>query len=194
MSRARQLLTEHEQTELLQAYWETMNGPLRTRCQAVRLYGMGYRVDEIVTITGCSVSRLRSWYATYQQAGLAGLHDKRVGGNHTYLTSEQKADLAERLRLYTPAQLLGAAAATAGGQFWTVLDLQQVVARWYAVEYRSLTSYQTLFRDCDFSYQKSSNVYKSRNEQDVAEFSAALEKKDRGCDAGATGHGDSRGG
>jgi transposase len=101
---------------------------------------MGYRVDEIVTITGCSVSRLRSWYATYQQAGLAGLHDKRVGGNRTYLTSEQKADLAERLRLYTPAQRLGAEAATAGGQFWTVLDLQQVVARWYAVEYRSLTS------------------------------------------------------
>lgn len=194
MSRERQLLTEREQAELLHAYLETPNGPLRTRYQAVRLYGMGYRVDEILTITGCSVSRLRAWYATYQQAGVAGLHDQRVGGNHTYLTSQQKADLAERLRLYTPAQLLRDEAATADGQFWTVPDLQQVVARWYAVEYRSTTSYQTLFRACDFSYQKSSGVYKSRNAQAVAEFSAALEKKGCGCDAGAADNGDSRGG
>jgi len=194
MSRERQLLTEREQAELLSAYWETPNGPLRTRYQAVRLYGMGYRVDEILTITGCSVSRQRAWYGTYQQAGVAGLRDKRVGGNHTYLTSEQKADLAERLHLYTPAQVLGEEAATAAGQFWTVRDLQQVVLHWYAITYRSLTSYQTLFQDCGFSYQKSSGIYKSRNAQDVAAFAAALEKKGSGCAAGAPGYGDSGGG
>ncbi len=69
MSRERKLLTEREQEDLLHAYLETTDGALRTRYQAVRLYGMGYEVSEIVTITGCSVSRLRAWYATYQRGG-----------------------------------------------------------------------------------------------------------------------------
>jgi transposase len=191
MSRERQLLSKAEQAELLQAYMETRDGPLRTRYQAVRLYGMGYAVDEIIQVTGCSVSRLRAWYACYQRAGPPGLVDKRVGGNHRYLTPAQKADLAERLQLYTPAQVLGEAAATADGHFWTVSDVQQVVARWYNVTYKSLTSYRSLLQECGFTYQKSQAVFKSRKEQDVAEFSAALEKKADGFVARGTPHRDS---
>ncbi len=122
---------------------------------------------------------------------MTGLVDKRVGGNHTYLTPHQKADLAERLRRYTPLQVLSEASAIADGQFWTVPDLRQVVERWYGVSYQSTTSYRTLFKACGFSYQKSSAVYKSRNQQDVAEFSAALEKKGAGPGAGGPRDGDS---
>ena len=184
MSRERKLLTEREQAELLQAYIGTKDGALRRRYQAVRMYGMGYAVAEINKLTGCSVSRLRAWYAVYQRDGVAGLRDKRVGGNHRYLTVEQKADLAERLQLYTAAQVLGEAAASADGQFWSVPDLAQAVAQWYGVQYKSQTSYRTLFKACGFSYQKRSTLYKSRNQQAVADFSAALEKKDSGCGAG----------
>lgn len=191
MSRERKVLSEREQDELLQAYLETQDGPLRTRFQAVRLYGMGYEVREILTITGCSVSRLHAWYARYQQHRVAGLLDKRAGGNHTTLTSSQRAEVAERLQHYTPAQLLGARAATADGQFWTVPDLRQVVERRYGVSYQSTTSYRTLFKACGFSYQKSSAVYKSRNQRDVAEFATALEKKDSGPGAGGRRDGDS---
>jgi transposase len=186
MSRERKLLTEREQAELLRAYIGSKDGPLRTRYQAVRLYGMGYAVSEICTITGCSSSRLRAWYAQYQQEGVAGLVDRRVGGNHTYLTARQRAELSERLHQYTPAQLLGSETATADGQFWTVPDLQKVVEQWYGVRYQSLTSYRTLLQACGFSYQKSSAIYKSRNEQDVAEFTATLEKK--GAGLGSGGH------
>lgn len=184
MSRTRQLLSEPAQAELLQAYLGTPDGALRTRYQAVRLYGMGYAVAEIVTITGCSVSRLRAWYAGYQRVGLVSLSDQRVGGNHTYLAAEQVTDLAERLHLYSPADVL-TTTATADGQFWTVPDVQQAVTQWYGVTYKSQTSYRTLLHQCRFSYQKSSGIYKSRNQQDVAEFSAALEKKGAGFRAGA---------
>jgi transposase len=186
MSKARHLLDKAAQDELLQAYQGTKDGALRTRYQAVRLYGMGYVVAEILTITGCSVSRLRAWYAAYQRSGLTGLADRRVGGNHTYLRAAQVADLAERLRLYTPAQVVPQPA-TADGQFWTVPDLQRVVQQWYGVQYQSLTSYRTLFQRCRFSYQTSKGVYKSRNEQAVADFAAELEKKGAGLAAGASG-------
>ena len=45
MSKKRQLLDEAKQEELMRAYQNTNNGPLRTRYQAVRLYGMGYKLD-----------------------------------------------------------------------------------------------------------------------------------------------------
>ena len=186
MSKKRQLLDEAKQEELMRAYQNTNNGPLRTRYQAVRLYGMGYKVDEILTITGCSVSRLRAWYAKYLADGLNALIDQRQGGNHYRLSAEQKAELSERLQHYTPAQLFGTKAATRDGQFWSVPDLAAAIERWYAVRYDSLTSYRALFKECRFSYQKSSGVYQSRSENDVAEYSAALEKKGSGLLFGST--------
>jgi acetyl esterase/lipase len=62
--------------------------------------------------------------------------DHRTGGNRDRFTQQQIDELATRLRTYTPADLFGETAATAGGQFWTVEDLQRVVQQWYNVQYK----------------------------------------------------------
>ena len=50
-------LTDSEATTLQSAELSSRNGPFRTRCQAVRLYALGYSVPAIQTITGCSGRR-----------------------------------------------------------------------------------------------------------------------------------------
>jgi transposase len=176
MSRKREQITSEQVQELLNAYDQCSHGPTRTRYQAVRLYAQGYRTAEILTITRCSHRSLMNWWHRYREKGIAGLTDNRNGGNHTLLSTEQRAELCELLHTYTPAQLLGSACAVADGQFWSVVDLATVVEQRYQVRYRSLTSYRSLFKACGFSYQRSQKVYRSRSEAKVAEFEAQLEK------------------
>ena len=79
-------LTETQTAELRQAYDRTKDGPTRTRYQAVRLYGAGYPVAQIVEITGCSRTSLMDWCRLYHAHGVRGLVDGRVGGNRAKLT------------------------------------------------------------------------------------------------------------
>jgi transposase len=177
MARKRTQLTEEQVKELKRAYASCKDGPTRTRFQAVWLYGSGYPTEEVMSITGCAWSTLMEWYRTYRRSGIAGLRDKRVGGNHAQLAHEAIKELGERLRIYTPANLFGPQAATADGQFWTVEDLSCAVQRWYGVSYRSRGSYHRLFDRCDFSYHRPAKVYKSRSDTKIAEFEEQLEKK-----------------
>ncbi len=169
-------LTEGAANHLMAAYHTTRDGLHRTRLQAVRLYGLGYRVADIETITGCARSSLMEWCRAYLERGVAGLADQRVGGHRAKLTPEQLADLTIKLHPYTPRSLLGPATATAAGQAWTVPDLQQAVQFWYGVTYRSVTSYDSLFDRCGFSYHRPTKVFKSRSERAVLEFETQLEK------------------
>lgn len=177
MARRRFELNDQQIKELTQAYQCCKDGPTRTRYQAVRLYGTGYPVKEVQDITRCSRTALMDWCREYGETGLAGLIDKRKGGNRAKLTPMQIEDLQERLHSYTPAQVFGAAAATPDGQFWTVEDLARAIAQWYGVSYKSRSSYLRLLGLCGFSYQRPAKVYKSRSEAKVAEFEAELEKK-----------------
>lgn len=170
-------LTEEQVKELTSAYTSCRDGPTRTRYQAVRLYGTGYPTEEVIRITGCAWSTLMEWCRTYSRDGIAGLVDKRRGGNRAKLTEKQLKELPTRLRNYTPANLFGTTAATIDGQFWTVEDLQRAVQQWYSVSYQSRGSYHRLFDLCDFSYQRPAKVYKSRSEAKIAEFEEQLEKK-----------------
>lgn len=170
-------LTEDQVQELTNAYTNCRDGPTRTRYQAVRLYGTGYPVPEVVKITGCSRTSLMDWCRIYHSRGVTGLVDKRMGGNRDRFTAEQIHELTGRLRTYMPGQLFGGSAATADGQFWTVNDLQRAVQQWYGVRYRAAGSYHRLFARCDFSYQRPAKVYKSRSEAKIAEFEEQLEKK-----------------
>lgn len=169
-------LTQEQVRELLEAYTREKDGPTRTRYLAVRLYGTGYPVQEILDMTGCSRSSLMGWCRTYGSQGMDGLVDKRAGGNRARLTTEQIDDLHDRLHGYTPAELLGPQASTADGQFWTVIDLQRVVQERYGMSFRSRTSYLRLLDLCGFSYQRPAKVYKSRRERDVNAFEEQLEK------------------
>lgn len=169
-------LTETQACELQGAYHNCQDAQTRTRYQAVRLYGLGYATREIETICGCSRSSLMEWCRSYQEAGVVGLVDQRVGGNRALLTPPQLERLQDLLDGYTPAQLFGAPACVGTGQFWTVGDLAQLLQREFAVSYKSATSLRELLGTCGFSYQRPAKQYKSRSALKVAEFEEQLEK------------------
>jgi transposase len=170
-------LTPAQENELKAAYSQCQDGPTKIRYQAVRLYGTGYAVEAIEDITGCSRPSLMEWCRAYRQFGVAGLVDKRRGGNRAKLTPSELEQLQNQLETYPPYQLLGRADCYGDGQFWTVPDLAKLVERKYGVMYRSATSYRTLFGRCEFSCQRPGSHYRSRNELKVLEFEQLLEKK-----------------
>jgi transposase len=170
-------ITEQQEQELVKEYLQSKNGPLRTRYQAVRMYGKGYSVQEIQALTGCSRTSLMEWRQLFLTHGVVSLKDKRLGGNRAKLTLAQLEDLKTKLSQYTPGQLFGPQAATPDGQFWTVEDLHRAIQQWYRVSYRGRNSYTELLARCGFSYQRPAKVYKSRNQEKIAEFEELVEKK-----------------
>ena len=176
MAKRKFILTEAKRKELLQAYRSCKDAATRTRYQAVRLYGEGYGVDEIMQITGCSRTSLMEWCRAYRADHSQGLVDKRVGGNRARLSKLQIEALQQMLHQYTPKERLGPKANTVNGQFWSVEDLALIVREQYGVEYQSRTSYSQLLHVCGFSYQKTEKVFKSRRESKVADFEEQLEK------------------
>lgn len=169
-------LSDEQMRALMRAHDECKNGPTRSRYLAVRLYGSGYPLKEVMDVTGCSRTSLMNWCRFYRADGVEGLSDKRAGGNRARLSPAQLEEAKKRLHTYSPAQLFGHEAASADGQFWTVTDLARGLERWYGVVYQSLSSYTRLLDWCGFSYQQPKKVYKSRSETKVAEFEAQLEK------------------
>ena len=172
MAKRKFILTDQERQQLIRVYELSKDIGTRTRYQAVRLYGEGYAVSEIESITGCSRTSLMEWCREYRVNGAAGLVDKRVGGNSAKLSKMQLEDLSYRLRQYTPKSLLGSEA----HEYWSVSELSQVIEKWYGVAYRSWSSYLRIFAACGFSYQKVEKVYKPRSELKVLEFEEQVEK------------------
>jgi transposase len=177
MARRKFTLSKQDKQELVNAFLQNKDGATRTRIQAVRMYGAGYRFEEIQRLTGCSHTSLMEWCQTYRRQGVAHLKDKRVGGNRAKLTTKQREDLKDKLHQYTPGQVLGTEAATRDGQYWTVEDLYLVVKRWYAIEYGGRNSYTELLSQCGFSYQRPAKVFKSHNQSKIADFEEQVEKK-----------------
>lgn len=173
-------LSEKEKQAFRQRESESRDTAELKRVQAVRLYGSGRAVADIIEVTGCSESSLRRWVGQYGKQGLAGLrtdYSKR-SQNSRKLSEAQCADLQQRLQHYRPDQLLAPDVRIEHGQFWTVSDLAMAVEHWYGVIYTDRGSYRNLLHRCGFSYQKTERVYKSRpSEAEVAHFEAELEKK-----------------
>jgi transposase len=171
-------LNEQEIEQFRQAEQRTRDVHELKRLQAVRLYGTGMAIKQIMDIHNCGASSIREWVQKYQQGGLSALRSHWSTQNASKLTSEQRADLRTRLHAYRPDQLLPAEVRVSGGCFWTVSDLMIVVEQWYDVTYQDAGSYRNLFKRCGFSYHRAEQVYKSRpSEAEVAEFEAELEKK-----------------
>lgn len=163
--------------QALQGAYHNSDDPLaRIRYQAVRLYGQGYRVEEIEQICGCSRPSLLEWCRDYRRDGIAGLLDQRQGGNAAKLKPPQLEELQALLHRYTPRQLFGEANCHDEGAFWTVPDVQRLVQERFGVCYRSLTSYRNLLAKCGLSVHRPGHHYKSRNEGQVMAFEEALEK------------------
>src|SRR5262245_41021398 len=119
-------LTTQQSSALQTAYLHCQDADTKTRYQAVRLYGMGYPVVQIMDITGCSRTSLMEWCRLYRENELVGLIDHRVGGNSAKLTPDQIEAIQQTLHRYTPAQRLGNEACFGGGQFWTIADLRRL--------------------------------------------------------------------
>ncbi len=166
-------LSESEIQHFRQAEQQTRDVHELKRLQAVRLYGSGVRLSEILKVVTCGESSVRQWAQHYRQNGIEALRSHWQGANANKLTPEQRADLRERVQAYRPVDLH-----LSQGQFWTVSDLRVAVQQWYGVTYHSEDSYLQLLRRCGFSYQRAERVYRSRpNVQTVNDFEAALEKK-----------------
>jgi transposase len=174
MSRQRTQLTSEQLSELQIAYDGCRDGDTKIRFQAVRLYGLCMETAEILVIAGCSRSSLMNWNRNYFEMGIAGLIDKRVGGNSAKLEPRQIKQLQEQLEQYTPEQLFGSNSFS--GQFWSVRDLAYFLERDYGVVYKSATSYRSLLKRCGLSRQKPATQYKSRSEFKVMAFEENLEK------------------
>jgi transposase len=169
-------LTEPQVGALWRAYDGCSDGDTKTRYQAVRLYGMGYPLQTVTDVTGCSISSLRAWVRVFRTAGLDGLADHRCGGNSAKLTPDQRREVEVHVQHFTPRQILGAQAHTPSGQFWTVEDLQEALRRWYGVQYQSQVSYYNLLHACGFSYQRTEKVFKSQRPAEIAAFQESVEK------------------
>jgi transposase len=109
---------------------------------------------------------------------LVGLKSQWQGENALKLSRAQRSDLKQRLQQTQPDQVISAEVRISQGQFWTVSDLQIMVAQWYGVEYATRDSYHSLLEECGFSYQRTEKVYRSQPDATVvADFEAELEKK-----------------
>src|SRR5512136_304835 len=171
-------LSKEQQQELKAAEQQASKASDLKRLIAVRLYGEGYRTQEIEVIVGCSWRSLKRWCADYQANGLAGVLDQRVGGNRAKLSDEQRVEVTTRLNSYHPDQLLPPTVRIEQGAFWTVSDLRIALDVWYDVTYQSDTSYRRLLHECGFSQQQTERQYRSRpSEEVITEFQARLEKK-----------------
>ncbi|MCZ7543295.1 MAG: helix-turn-helix domain-containing protein [Anaerolineae bacterium] len=101
-------LNDQEIEPFRQAEQRTRDVHELKRLQAVRLYGTGMSMKQIMDIHNCGESSIREWVQKYQQAGLSALRSNWSTQNASKLTSEQQADLRTRLHEYHPDQLLPA--------------------------------------------------------------------------------------
>src|SRR5262245_56262055 len=171
------VLSESEANALQAAYLHCQEADTKTRYQAVRLYGSGYRVEQICDICACSIRSLLSWSRAYRERGLTALLDHRKGGNAAKLQPDQIEKIALQLHRYTPAQLLGKDNCIGEEQFWNIGNLAALLERDYQVLYQSPTSLRTLLGKCELSIQRPAKQYKSHNQDKVIAFEEALEKK-----------------
>ncbi len=170
-------LTDEQANALQAAFLHAQDADTKTRFQAVRLYGLGYPVAQILDICACSTRSLLRWAADYQANGLSALVDHRCGGKRARLTPEQIEAVQNQLHRYSPAQLLGRAHCTGEGTFWTRADLACLLERDYHVRFQSPSSYRNLLDTCGLSYQRPAKQYKSHSDHKVMAFEEALEKK-----------------
>jgi transposase len=173
-------LSEREIIQFREHEQQTRYAAELKRLQAVRLYGRGIAMTQIMDMTGCAESSIREWVQNYKQDGIVGLrpHYERSAQNASKLTEAQRAEIERRLQQYRPDQVLSPTLRVSQGQFWTVSDLEMAVEDWYGVIYQDQGGYRHLFHRCGFSYQRAERVYKSRpSAVEITQFEAELEKK-----------------
>lgn len=173
MAKRQLQLTEAEIGQFRQAEAEARDVRELKRLQAIRLYGSGIQLRDIMDIVGAGESTIRQWAMAYRAQGVVGLRSRWQGNNAHKLTGEQRVLVKERLQQYRPVDLR-----LSEGFYWTVSDLRVAVEKWFGVIYQDETSYQTLLHNSGLSYQRTAKVYRSQpSAVAIVQFEAELEKK-----------------
>jgi transposase len=166
-------LNEEARDELKRAERATKRSSELRRMQAVRLYGSGQAMPQIVEVTRMGTRNILHCVARYREKGMQGLYEYQQTGNRTLLTDAQRRDLAEKLHQYRPTDLH-----ISQRQYWTVSDVAVAVEQWYGVVYKHTGSYVRILHRSGFTFQRSSKVYRHKpSPVALAEFEAQLEKK-----------------
>ena len=178
MAKRKLELTEQAAHEIRRAEMQSQDVRERQRLQAVRLYGIGMATELVLEAVNCSQRSIQRWVHAYCDKGVAGLKSGWSGQNAAKLSGDQRAEIKERLHQFSPDQVLAPDLRIERGQFWTISDLRVAIKHWYGVVYKSEDSYRNLLYECDFTYQHTQQVYRSRpSVQTIADFEAELEKK-----------------
>lgn len=173
MAKRKFTLTPEEIQALQQAEKTTKQVDHLRRLQAVRLYGTGTAMSAIQDLTHASERSIRQWVESYSKRGLGALRSQWKGGNSRKLSTDQKADLKQRLHNSRPVDLH-----ISQSQWWTVSDLRVVVKQWFGVVYKGSKTYQVLLHESGFSYQRSAKIYRNKpSAVALAQFESELEKK-----------------
>lgn len=166
-------LSEETIDELKQAEKATKKSSELRRMQAVRLYGSGQAVRQIVEVTRMGTRSILDCVARYREKGIDGLYEYQQKGNRTLLTDEQRRDLAGKLHQYRPVDLK-----ISQCEYWTVSDLAVAVEQWYGVVYKHRDGYIRILHRSGFTFQRSTKVYRHKpSAAALMEFEAQLEKK-----------------
>lgn len=150
MAKRRFQLNAEEARRLNMLLNECKDCLLRTRLQAILLFGTGTPIIEIQFKLGCSRASIMNWCQAYRSKGLEGLIDQRRGGNRARLRPDQLQELTRLIKTHTPQMFFGQPTTVPRGQDWTIEDLYWVVKHWYGIVYQSRTSYYNLFNRCRF--------------------------------------------
>lgn len=85
----------HSQKELRGYAKRETDARLRIRLQVIILAQQGYTVPQIVEALGVSRRPLQEYVRRYNRDGLAGLIDRRQGGNHRHLSDAEEQQIME---------------------------------------------------------------------------------------------------
>ncbi len=166
-------LSDEAIDELKRAEQTTKRASELRRMQAVRLYGSGQAVSQIVEVTRMGTRSVLDCVARYRKKGMAGLYEYQQKSNRTLLTDQQRAEIAGKLHQYRPVDLH-----ISQREYWTVSDLAAAVEQWYGVVYKHPDGYIRILHRSGFSFQRSTQVYRHQpGAAALADFEATLEKK-----------------
>jgi len=134
----------------------------KRRHQAIHLWKSHKSLSTIAHELKASKSAVWGWVFVYQQQGLKGLRPKPSPGRPSYLSAEQKGELAQVL-------LRGAQAAGYRTELWTLKRIAKVIWKEFRVRYHPNALWY-LLRGMSWSCQKPERRSCQRDEAAIAHW------------------------
>ncbi len=145
------------------------------RIQAVLMRKRKMKRSDIVEIIGKSLDSVEDWIMAYNREGIKGLMTKKPKEkNGSKLTNKQRNQIKGWLNKGTPQEM-----GISDQDYWDIGTLKKLVSTKYGVEYKSRTSYTSLFDYCGFSYQRVEFVDRRRDQSKVDNFKKRYEMKSK---------------